>query len=271
MSIKRISGDPITIGKYLSDLWQYRSLIWVLALRDIKIQYSQTALGVVWAILQPLIAVLLYSLFFYKVLHIDTGGVPYPLFIIPGIMVWFHFTKIIYDVSSTMQENQDLIKKVNFPRLALPISKVLSGLLNVFITLAIFFIAALWFQHPIGIQILLLPFFLLLNMLLGLTVSIWLINLTIKQRDMNHFIPYIVSFGIWVTPVFYPTSILPDSIKPFAALNPLTGILAGYRYCLIGNETVLLQYWPSIIVMLLLLVAGVVVFIRTEHLIVDHI
>ena len=271
MESRLINSRPYGFREYFIRLWKYRSMIMLLAGRNIKIQYSQTLFGTLWVFLQPLVAVFIYSVFFYKILGISTDPVPYPVFVIPGILLWFHFSSIVSDVGGSLQEQQDLIRKVDFPRLIILLAKVISGLLSVFVTVVLFFAILFIFDHPLTSQVLFFPLFLLLNILMGLSIAIWLAALTIRYRDLHHFVPYLVSFGIWVTPVFYPTTVLPEDLTGLIYFNPLAGILAGYRWSLLDYQQVPLQAFMGIAVMLPVLLLGIRYFIRTEHEIADYV
>lgn len=259
--------------QYLRRTWQYRSLIRVLAVRDIKIRYSQTLLGFFWAIIQPIVAIGIYTLFFsYLIgLNVESAAVPYPLFVLPGVICWFHFTDIVNRAGTSLQNHQDLLHRITFPKLVLPLSIVMSGLMEVAISFMVMAVLLLSFQVPIGSQILFVPFFLLMNIVCGLTLAIWLNALTVKYRDVHHIIPYLVSFGIWVTPVFYPTTILPEQLKSLLYINPVAGVLAGYRWSLIGLHEVSWQYVWGFIPVLTILVLGLHYFLSVENEIVDHV
>ena len=159
MKQRIITAESIGFVEYLKRIWQYRSLIRVLAIRDIKIRYSQTLLGIFWSVLQPLVAIFIYTVFFYYVLDINTGEVPYPLFVLPGIIGWFQFTNIINAGGMALHNNPDLIRKIDFPKLVLPLSKVVSGLLEVIITLGLMLILMLAYGYPPSFKLLLVPFF----------------------------------------------------------------------------------------------------------------
>jgi len=269
--VRIINAETPGLLQYLKNVWQYRSMIRVLAIRDIKIQYSQTVLGIFWAFLQPSVAVLIYSVFFYIVLGIRTDPVPYPIFVIPGILCWFHFTRIIYEIGNVLNEHQDLIHRIQFPKLVLLVSKLISGMLDVLVTLFLFFVVISIFQYPVTIKVLAFPVFLVLNVVMGLSIAVWLSALTVKFRDLNHIIPYLVSFGIWVTPVFYPTTILPDKMESYLYANPIAGVLAGYRWTLLDYGHFSPLFFISIAIMIIVLILGVVYFIKTESKISDYI
>lgn len=271
MEQRIITADSTGFFEYLRRIWQYRSLIRVLAVRDLKIRYSQTLLGIFWSVLQPLVAIFIYTVFFYYVLDINTGEVPYPLFVLPGIIGWFQFTNIINAGGMALHNNPDLIRKIDFPKLVLPLSKVFSGLLEVFITLGLMLVLMLVYGYMPSLKLLFVPFFIALNVLIGLSVAIWLAALTIKYRDFHHIIPYLVSFGIWVTPVFYPTTILPSGAEKYMFLNPVADVIAGLRWSLVGGEFLDWHHFLSFIPVLTLFILGYRYFYKVERTIVDHV
>lgn len=269
--VKLITSEPVGVLEYIGQIWHNRALIKTLFIRDIKVQYAQTMLGFLWAILQPLIALIIYSLFFYKIIGINTGNVPYPLFVLPGILAWFNFTKIINESGAALVNNKDLIRKLEFPKIILLISKLLIGLVDVTITLVLFFIAQIIFGYPLQKTIVFLPFFLLINQLLGFSVALWLSALTIRYRDFFHVIPFIISFGIWITPVFYPTTILPAQLEYIMAFNPLAAVAGLYRWSLLDYPPPPVYYLWSLIPALLLLISGFRYFLKIESEIVDFV
>jgi len=269
--IRVISSRPDQPGAYLKKLWFYRNLIKVLAVRDIKVHYAQTVLGVLWAILQPLVALLIYTIFFYKILGIDTGSIPYPAFVLPGVIIWFNFTQVISEAGTSLQYNTDLIRKIDFPKMILPLSKVLSGLVNVGISVLMLLITMQLLDVPFSWRILAFPLVLLLNIILGLSVAIWLSALTVRFRDLQHIIPYLVNFLIWITPVFYPSTILPEGYGDYVYINPLAAVVELCRWSMVGGEfpppVAFLVFIPIVILFL----AGLFFFIRTERKIADFV
>ncbi len=266
-----ITADDVSFFQYLKRVWRYRSLIRILAVRDIKIRYSQTMLGLTWSVLQPVIAVGIYTVFFYHVLGMNTGNVPYPLFVLPGVIGWFQFTNIINTGGMSLLDNPDLIRKIEFPKLVLPLSKVLSGLLEVVITFALMLILMVIYGYSPSLKLVVLPIFILMNITVGLSIAIWLAALTIRYRDFHHIVPYLVSFGIWVTPVFYPSTILPSEYAKFMDMNPVANVIAGFRWCLIDGPVPSLNQFLSFVPVVLLLAAGYRYFYRVEKTIVDHV
>jgi lipopolysaccharide transport system permease protein len=266
-----ITAEPIGTVEYVKRVWDYRSLLRLLAVRDIKIRYSQTLLGVFWSVLQPMVAVVIYTVFFYHVLGVSTGDTPYPVFVLPGIIVWFQFTNIIGTAGTSLMSSPDLIRKVEFPKLVLPLSKVLAGLLEVGITVALMFVIMMYYGVDFSLRIILLPLFMLMNALSGLSIAIWLAALTIRYRDLHHIIPYLISFGIWITPVFYPTTILPPSIEDMMYFNPVAMTIALMRWCVFGLPLPSWYLFVGFVPLIFLLATGWLYFVRVERTIVDHV
>jgi lipopolysaccharide transport system permease protein len=269
--IIEITAGEERIGTYLKRVWKFRALARVLAMRSIRIQYSQTALGMAWAIIQPVVAILIYSVFFYSILGIDTGDTPYPVFVFPGVIAWFHFAQILSDAGNSLRTSQELIRKVEFPRIILPISQVLSGLVFVAISFVLMIILLLIFRIDFTWRIAFFPFFLVLNIMAGSTIAIWLSALSFRYRDLQHIVPYLLNYLIWVTPVFYPTTILGPKYEYLLYLNPMAGIVSGYRWSLVGTEFPAWQYFLPLIPLLILFIAGVYYFKRVDRVIEDYI
>ena len=268
---KYISSEPPSFRIYIRDIWKYRSLIRVLVIRDLKIHYAQTLMGFAWAIIQPIVAMIIYSVFFYKIIGIHTGDVPYPLFVLTGILAWFNFTKIINEAGTALLSNMDLIRKVEFPKFSLLIVKVIISLIDVAITFIIILILMMYFRYPLSKHILFFPLFLLINQFTGLSIALWLSALTIRFRDFFHIIPFLISFGIWITPVFYPTTILPHNLEFILAFNPVATVASLYRWSILGMPLPGLNSIFSIIPVLVLFATGFKYFLNIETDIVDYI
>lgn len=241
-----------------------------LAIRDIKVQYAQTALGFLWSVIQPLTSLLIWTFFFDKLIDVDTGAIPYPLFAFTGMIGWYFFSHIFNHAGTSLVNSQDLIRKIYFPRIILPLSKVLVGMVEFSISLTLLFIMMLIMGVPPTINVLFLPFFILFNIITGLSFGIWLSALTIRYRDFQHIIPYLINLGIWLTPVFYPSTIIPKEYNFVLYINPMSAVIAGYRWCLFGGE-LSANYLYGFIPVVILLVTGFIYFRKSEATIADHI
>ena len=271
MERKIIEAGNKKFTDYAKHIWKHRSLIFTLAYRDIKVQYAQTFLGLLWSLLQPLTALLIFTFFFSRIVKVNTGNIPYPLFALSGISVWNYFGYLMSNSGTSLTQSRDLIKKIGFPKIILPLSKVISGAPDFVITLLLIFVVMFINGKFFGLQIFALPLFLLLAILCGLSIGIWLSALTVKYRDVHHVIPFLVGFGIWLTPVFYPTTLLPEKYHRFTYLNPVAGIIEGFRWSLFGGNPPSYYYIGSFIFVFVLIAAGFANFKRIENRISDWI
>lgn len=264
------SSEPDSLKDYFVRVWNYRSMLLILAKRDLKIKYAQTALGLVWTIIQPLTGLLIFTFFFNEVIKLP--GIPesgYAVFAFTGMTSWYFFSFLVYQASTSLINDQDLAQKIFFPKIILPLSKVLVGLVDFAVSLGLLFILLLIKGIAPGWQILLLPLFILLNIAVGLSVSIWLSALTIRYRDLHHIVPYVVNFGIWLTPVFFPATLIPDKYSALLYLNPMAGVVEGFRWSIWEHTDFNPMYFIGIGISLLFLVVGVLYFKKVEDEMID--
>jgi len=272
MAIRRISAEETPLIPYLKRVLQYKSLIGSLAKRDIRAQYAQTLLGILWSALQPLAGLLVFTIFFDKLIQVEIPNkVPYPLFAFSGMISWYYFTFLIAHGGTALINSQSLIKKVYFPKLILPISKVVVGLLELGISMILLAIMMLYLGRMPSPQIIFLPLFIILNIITGLAVAIWLSALTVRYRDFQHLIPYLINFGIWLTPVFYPSTLFPPDMKYLIYLNPMAGVIEGFRWTLLGGEAPSIYYIFSFTFTIFVLGTGLFYFRRIEKSIADYV
>ncbi len=267
--VKIITPEPFTIGEYWSEMVKYRSLIWVFALQEIKTTYAQTYFGIAWAVLRPLMILSIFTVLFNYLLKIETTS-PYYLFAFSGMIAWNFFQNIASTASSAIMQKQNLIRKMYFPKMVLPLSKVLVAGVEALVSLAIIFAMMLFEWFPLSIKFLSLPFFILLNICCGLAVALWMNALNIRYRDLNQIVMPIISIGIWFTPVFFPTTIIPPQYHFLVYLNPMAGIIEGYRFALLGEPFPHYWYFVSIGVMMFLFFTGAWYLTRVEDEIVDY-
>lgn len=251
-------------------LWRYRELVYFLAWRDIKIRYKQTILGITWVILQPVISMLVFSGLFGILLQVPTGGIPYPLFVLSGLLPWLYFSAALTKSSNSLVDNTSLITKIYFPRMVIPIAAMLSSLVDFIISMAILVIIMLSYGvFPIE-TILLLPIFLILAMITALGFGLWLSALNVRYRDVKHLLPFIIQIWMYLTPVVYGASLIPERYRWLLGLNPMTGVVDGFRWALFGNRfgSVLtsdsLLYILSVGIAFLILISGTIYFRYTE-------
>ena len=271
---KVITSKRHGIGNNILRLYEFRRLILIFAKRDIKVQYAQTFLGLLSSVLQPLTALVVFTFFFDKLLDITHRfgiGIPYPLFAFTGMIPWYFFTMLIGNAGTSLSQSEHLIKKIFFPKLVLPLSKVLVGLVE-FCVSSVFLVALMvFYQYKPTVDILFLPLFIILNIITGLSIGIWLSALTIRYRDFHHFIPYLISFGIWLTPVFYPGSLIPADKAFYIHLNPMAGVIAGFRWCILGDKFPDPGYLIGFIPVLVLFISGLLFFRKVENKVVDYV
>jgi lipopolysaccharide transport system permease protein len=253
-----------------NELWEYRELLYFLTWRDIKIRYKQTVLGAAWAIIQPVFMMVVFSLFFGKLAKIPSDGIPYPVFAFSGLLPWQLFASAVSDASNSLVGNQGLITKVYFPRLVIPISAVLSGLIDFVVALVVLIGLIIWYGIVPSWRIVTVPGFILLAMFTALAVGLWLSALSVQYRDVRYVIGFLVQFWLFATPVAYPSSIIPEQWRAVYALNPMAGVVEGFRWALLGKSSALgSMLWVSIGVVLITLSGGLYYFRRMEQQFAD--
>jgi lipopolysaccharide transport system permease protein len=217
------------------ELWAYRELLYFFVWRELKVRYKQTVVGAAWAVIQPFLTMLIFSLFFGKLAHIPSGGLPYPIFYYSALLPWMYFASSLQNATNKIVENQNVITKVYFPRLILPISGTVSGLVDFGISFLMFVAIMIYYRiHP-GWAILMLPVFLLLAVLTALGVGLWLSALNAIYRDVRYIVPFLVQFWMFASPVVYPSSLVPTKWRWLYGLNPMAGVIEGFRWSLTGT------------------------------------
>ena len=252
------------------ELWDYRELLYFIVWREFKVRYKQTVVGAAWALLQPFLTMLVFSLFFGKLGHIPSEGLPYPVFYYSALLPWTYFAASLQSATNKIVENQHVITKVYFPRLILPISGVLCGLVDFGISLLMFVAIMAYYRMRPGAAIVILPVFLLLALLTALGVGLWLSALNALYRDVRFVVPFLVQFWMFASPVAYPSSLVPEKWRWLYELNPMTGVIDGFRWSLTGSgepSTILL--FASSIVVIAVLFGGLMYFQKTEATMAD--
>jgi lipopolysaccharide transport system permease protein len=255
----------------LTDFWQYRELLWFLIWRDIKVRYKQTVLGAVWALIQPLATTVVFSLSFGRMVNMSSDGLPYPLFALAGLVPWNYFAAAVNAGSSALIGNQQLISKVYFPRIIIPLAAVLTPLVDFAIGLALLVAALFWFGIVPSPHMLWIAIFMLLAVATAAAVSLWVSALSVQYRDIRYALPFIIQFGLFASPVAYPTSAIAPGWRGVFALNPLTGVIEGFRSALVGAPTVTSTVWLSGVAVVVLFVGGLVYFFRVQGTLADQI
>lgn len=257
----------------LKELWHYQDLFYILAYRDLRVRYAQTFLGLVWAILQPLATLAIFTIVFGRAVKVDTGGVPYPLFAITGMAAWTYFAFVMKESGNSIISAQGMVKKIYFPRLVIPLSKAVVGFVDFGIALLFVVILMLVYQYPPVPQLAFLPVFILLTILSALSVGIWLSALTIRYRDFQHVVPFLVQFGLYATPTAYPASAIINNLPSWATviyyLNPMAGVVEGFRWCLLGGAPPSQYAFLSFALVAILLISGLFYFKRVERVMAD--
>lgn len=254
----------------LRELWQSRELLYFFVWRDIKIRYKQTAIGAAWAVLQPFLTMLVFSLFFGILAKIPSHGLPYPIFYFSALLPWMYFSGALINATSVVVEQQRVITKVYFPRLVLPLSSVLSGLVDFAVGFVVFLGMMAYYRIVPGAAILLFPVFLLMAVLTALGVGLFLSALNAIYRDVRYVVPFLVQFWMFASPVAYPSSLVPERWRWLYGLNPMTGVIEGFRWALTGQgQPPGIMMAVSAVMVLLLVAAGAVYFQKMEGTIAD--
>jgi lipopolysaccharide transport system permease protein len=221
----------------LKDLWAYRELLYFLTWRDVKVRYKQTSLGAAWAVLQPLLTMLVFTLLFGRLAGIQSGDIPYPLFSYAGLLIWTFFANAISNSGNSLVSSANLITKVYFPRMIIPAAAVIAGLVDLAIALIVLVPLMIYYKASVGVGVVMIPLLLALCALLALGVGMWLSALNVKYRDIRYAIPFLIQLWMFASPVIYPASLLPEKWRWILFLNPLTGIIDNFRIALFGGQS----------------------------------
>ncbi|MBI3583578.1 MAG: ABC transporter permease [Nitrospinae bacterium] len=254
----------------LAELWKYRELLYFLTWRDIKVRYKQTVIGAAWAIIQPFFAMVVFSIFFGQLAKIPSDGIPYPIFTYCALLPWQLFAHALNESSNSLVANQGLITKVYFPRLVIPVAPVLAGLVDFCIAFLVLIGMMLYYGIMPTFAIFTIPLFLILAVATALSVGLWLSALNVEYRDVRYTIPFLTQFWLFATPVAYPSSLVPESWRALYGLNPMAGVVEGFRWALLGKADgpgALLTV--SVFVVIILLIGGLYYFQRMERTFAD--
>lgn len=250
----------------LRELWRYRDLLFILAQRDVKLRYKQTALGVVWVVLQPLVSGLIFAVIFGRFANLPSGGVPYLLFVFCGLVAWTLFAGIVQRGGNSLIGNSGLIAKVYFPRLLIPFGSAAAVLVDFGVSLALAFAFMLGFQYPLSPQLAALPLFFAQALVCGIGVSLWLGGLNVRYRDFAYALPFVLQVWLYVSPVVYSASIIPERWRGLYALNPAAGFIEGFRWSLVGASAFEpVHFAVSALISIGVFVSGLFFFRRVER------
>ena len=257
---------PVRLG----ELWEYRELLYFMTWRDIKVRYKQTVLGALWAVIQPFFTMVVFSLFFGRLARVPSDGIPYPIFTFAALVPWMFFANGVTNSSNSLVAGSNLIKKVYFPRLVLPIASILAGAVDFVIAFSVLLLMMLFYGISPTANIIWLPLFLLLTFSTSLGVGLWFSALNVQFRDIRYTTPFLVQFWLFATPIAYASSMLPEPWRTVYGLNPMVGVVEGFRWALLGVET---RPGPMILVSTLasvgLLIGGLFYFRRLEKTFAD--
>jgi lipopolysaccharide transport system permease protein len=254
----------------LGELWAYRELLYFLVWRDVKVHYKQTAIGAAWAVLQPLLTMIVFTFVFSTMAKVSSGGIPYPVFTYSALLPWNLFAGALNRSTASVVGQANLIHKVYFPRLIVPIAATISGLVDFAIAFVFLVGMMVWYRIVPSWDVLTLPILVLLALATGLAVGLWLSAMNVKYRDVGHAIPFVVQLWMFASPIFYPISIVPERWKLLYSLNPIVGVVEGFRWALLGEHS---PNVPAILVstfaVIVLLFGGLVYFRRMERTFAD--
>lgn len=257
--------------QYWRDLWRYRELFYFLSWRDLLVRYKQTFVGVSWSIIRPLLTMMVLTLVFGRVAKMPSGGAPYPLLVFCGMLPWQFFSTALAESGNSLVANGQLVSKVYFPRLVIVASSVNTNFVDFAISFTFLVALMLWYHQAPPLSVLLLPLFVLMVFAASLGVGLWIAALMVKYRDFRFIVPFVVQFGLYISPVGFQTGVVPARYRFFFALNPMVGIIDGFRWCILGPKTTI--YRPGFLIafidIVLLLVTGIWYFRKTERTFAD--
>ena len=273
MSKTIIDANKSALSLDLKELFRYKDLFYTLAYRDFKVRYAQTFLGLAWGFIQPAITLVVFGLLFGRGLQVDTQGIPYVLFAACGLAGWTYFSTVMGEAGNSIIGAQGMVQKIYFPRLVIPLSKAMVGLIDFGITLVIILLVMIAYQYPPSVNIVFLPLFMVMAIVCALGAGIWLSALTIRFRDFQQIVPFLVRFGMFFTPVAYPAEVVLQQLPKWAAiiyyLNPIAGVVEGFRWSIVGGNPPSPFSYVSFIVVALLFISSLFYFKRVEKTIAD--
>lgn len=254
----------------LKEIWSYRELLYFLTKRDIKVRYKQTVLGGLWAIIQPFFTMVVFTLFFGRLAKVPSDGMPYPIFVYAGLLPWTYFANAVAASGNSLVGSANLITKVYFPRLIVPASAALAGLLDLFIAMSILSVLMIYYQFMPGLSFFLFPFLVGLTFLCAVGVGLWLSALNVQYRDIRYVIPFIIQLWLFASPVIYPVSMAKGKYYLLLVFNPMSGIIKAYRACIMGHQPI---DWPLLIlsatITVAIFISGLFYFRRMERVFAD--
>jgi lipopolysaccharide transport system permease protein len=256
---------------YWRDLWSFRELLFFLAWRDILVRYKQTVIGIAWSVIRPLLTMLVFTVVFGKLAGLPSNNAPYPILVFAALLPWQFFANSLSDSSNSLLSNAGMISKVYFPRLITPASSIVVSLVDFLITFALMLCLMLWYQVMPTWRMLFVPLFLFLSLATALGAGLWFAALNTKYRDFRYIVPFVIQFGLYVSPVGFSSDIVPEEWRLLYYLNPMAAVIDGFRWSIIGGNAHI--YWPGFMIscafIVLLLVSGIMYFRKTEKTFAD--
>jgi lipopolysaccharide transport system permease protein len=274
MSAHKITIVPGGMERnYWRDLWLFRELFYILAWRDIKVRYKQTVIGAAWSIIRPLLTTIIFTLIFSRVAKLTApGDAPYIIVVFAAMLPWYFFSNALGEASNSLIGNSNLVSKVYFPRMIIPASSIITSFVDFGISFLILIVMLIVYQFVPDIKIVLLPFFILMAFVAAFGIGLYITALNVKYRDFRYIIPFIIQIGLYVTPIGFSSSVIPQKWRLLYSVNPMVGVVDGFRWCIIGKEP---MYWPgfcvSLLITLLFLIIGIRYFRKTEKSFADTI
>ena len=260
-----------TERQYWRDLYRYRELFYFLSWRDLLVRYKQTVIGIAWSVIRPFLTMVVFTIVFGKLAKLPSEGTPYPILVFSAVLPWQVFANALSEASNSLINNANLISKIYFPRLIIPASSVITSFVDFLISGGILILLVVWYQFLPGWRILTLPLFIGIAFSASMGCGLWLTALNVRYRDFRYIVPFIVQFGLFISPVGFSSSIVPGKWRLLYSLNPMVGVIDGFRWAIIGGETML--YWPgfllSVSLVVILLVTGIRYFRKTEKTFAD--
>jgi lipopolysaccharide transport system permease protein len=269
--MKQIIIEPGKIEiQYWIDLWRYRELLFFLTWRDILVRYKQTIVGIGWALIRPVLTLLVLSIIFGSVAKLPSNGIPYPVLVLCGMLPWNFFATAFSDCGSSLISNSSMISKVYFPRLIIPISSVMTSLIDFLISGSLMIFVLIYYNQTLDAKIIFLPLFIIQAFIFAFAAGLWVSALMVKFRDFKYIVPFVVQFGLYLSPVGFSSSVIPNEWRLLYSLNPVVGIIDGFRWCILKNSNF---YVPgallSSVSVLILVITGIKYFRKTERTFAD--
>lgn len=264
MQVEIYTADRESLPNHLRKLWRYRQLIWVFAIRDLRVKYSQTFLGLGWTIIQPLTGLTIYTFFFGYFLGWKAGNLPYSLYVLTGLLGWNFFSYIVIQGTASLQDSAIIMRKIYFPKAILPLSKVVVGSVELGVSMLLLIPLLFYYGQTLSWRVLFVPVLLLLNAALALFLVFAVTAMAFKKRDLYHVVPFMMYFGIWTAPVFFTKDVMPVDFQFLWAINPIAGVVEAWRFCLFPTMSFDMVFLPGLLLCIPLFLLGLALFVARE-------